>query len=115
MSFASVCYFAPAPFLRLICPRAAEAPGSPHAFLQLGDLDHLRVGNPLEHELGDAIADFDGEIRLGVVEEQHFYGPAVVCIYDAGARVNEVFACKAGAGGYAAVYFAGRERRRVWR
>ena len=72
-------------------PRAAEPPCAADAVLELGDLDHLRRPDALQHELRDAVALPDNKVRGRVVEEQDLDGAAVVGVDDPGARVDEVF------------------------
>lgn len=67
-----------------------EAAGAAHALLQLGNLDNLGRVDALEHELGDAVALGDGEIGLGVVEEQDLDLATVVGVDDARAGIDEV-------------------------
>lgn len=74
----------------LIRPRAPKPPRPPHTLLQLLHLQHLGRVNPLDHELGDAVALGDSEIHVRVVEQQDLDLAAVVGVDDAGARVDEV-------------------------
>lgn len=73
-----------------------EATGAAHALLQLGDLDNLRRVDALEHELCDAVALGDGEVSLGVVEEQDLDLAAIVGVDDARAGVDKVSRERAG-------------------
>ncbi|KAG5916949.1 hypothetical protein E4U53_004248 [Claviceps sorghi] len=67
---------------------------SPH----LRHLDHLGRVDALDNQLRHPVPFLDLKIPLGVVEEQHLDVSPVVCVDDAGARVDEVFAREARAG-----------------
>lgn len=87
----------------LVRPRAPEPARAPHALLQLLHLDHVGRVNALDNELRDPVALLHLVVGVGVVEQQHFDGAAVVGVDDSRARVDEVLGCEAGAGGDAAV------------
>jgi len=58
---------------------------------------------PFQHQLRNPVAALDGKIGVGVVEEQHLDLAAVVGVYDARARVDEVLASETRARSYPAV------------
>lgn len=76
---------------------AAKAAGAAHALLQVSDLDNVGSIDALKDELSYAVSLCDGEIGIGVVEEQDLDLTTVVSVDDAGARVNEVLGRQAGA------------------
>lgn len=87
----------------LVLARAAKATGSSHALLQLLYFDNLGGHDPLEHQLSNSVALLDLIVGVGVVEEENLDGPAVVCVNDTGAGVDEVLGGEARAGSDSAI------------
>ena len=88
---------------RTVPPRAPETPRAPGGLVEILHFLHLGHDNFLEDELSDAVAPFNFEIRLGVVEEDDADGTAVIVVDHAGTGIDELLEGQARAGGDAGV------------
>lgn len=86
----------------------SKAACTPLCFIQSVDLDDVGHRDPLQDELGDAVADVDLELAIAKIEEDDADLAAVIGVDDAGADVDAVLDGEAGARGDAAVA-AGRD------
>jgi len=77
--------------------RTPKPAGTADTLLQLRHLNHIRRVDALQHELGNPIALLNSEIGVGVVEQQHLDGAAVIGVDDPRARVDEVLGGETGA------------------
>lgn len=87
----------------LVFARAAKTTNSSYTLLQLLNLNDIGRHDPLKHQLSNPVALLYLIVGVCVVEEENLDGPAVVCVDDAGAGIDEVLGGEARAGSNSAV------------
>jgi hypothetical protein len=92
--------------------KAARTPKpsrTPNTLLQRIHNHNVSHNNLLHDKLRNAITNLDFKVCLGEIREDNADRAAVVCVNDAGERVDAVLVGEAGSGCYSAIYSDGSE------